>query len=192
VTTVDYETLDDATLLGMVQQKDKAALEVIYDRYSRLVFSIAYHLVSDDAIAEEITMDIFVRVWEKASQYQSDRAKVTTWLTSLTRNRSIDWLRKNATRTKAQDNPELVSLFEQSNTYVQPAENQAELSLRREAVQQALSKLPPEQLQVVELSYFKGYVQTEIADMLDIPVGTVKSRMRLAMIKLRDLLDGQI
>lgn len=180
------EYLTDVELMQRVRRQEREALSILYDRYARLVYSIAYHLVSDHAIAEEIAMDVFIRIWEKASNYQPERAKVTTWMTSITRNHSLDWLRKQKVRRQAATDAKLRQMFEDSSA--QHTERDVELSLRQEAVRGALYALPSEQLQVIELAYYKGYAQPEIAAMLQIPIGTVKSRTRLAMEKLRQVL----
>jgi DNA-directed RNA polymerase specialized sigma24 family protein len=95
---VDYSSLDDEALIGLLLQANTEALGVLYDRYSRLVFSLALHTVGDPATAEEITQDVFFRIWEKASTYRPEQAKVSTWLTSITRYRSIDILRQRGVR----------------------------------------------------------------------------------------------
>ncbi len=182
-----YEQLSDVELINRVQQQERQALSMLYDRYARLIYSIAYHLVTEHAVAEELVMDVFIRIWEKAGDYQAEQAKVTTWITSITRNLSLDWLRKQKVRRQAANTGKLQQLFEHSSGQ-QHTEKYVELSIKQAAVREALCTLPMEQLQVIDLAYYQGYAQLEIADILQIPVGTVKSRTRLAMEKLRQVL----
>jgi len=189
---VDYSTLDDETLVRLAARDHQDALGELYERYSRLVFSLALNVVGDRATAEEITLDVFTRVWEKAETYRSDQAKVSTWLTSITRYRSIDVLRRRGSR------PEQHSLdwTEVSPDHIPGVEGPEEatvLALQRQRVRAAIAALPPDQKQALALAYFKGYTHREISEILDQPLGTVKTRIRLAMQKLRDMLmDEQI
>lgn len=182
-----YTKLDDPALLSQIARSQEGALAQLYDRYSRLVFSLAFAIVQDRGTAEEITLDVFMRVWQKAATYQPEQAKVSTWLTRITRNHSIDILRRWASRPERQN---VVWQEEGSGSETggpTPAES-AEASMQRERVQSALKNLPPEQRQVLLLAYFEGYTQTQIAESLHQPLGTIKTRMRLATQKLRDLL----
>jgi RNA polymerase sigma-70 factor (ECF subfamily) len=188
---VDYSILDDASLIRLIVATRTEALEALYDRYSRLVFSMALHAVGDAATAEEITQDVFVRVWEKASTYRADQAKVSTWLTSITRYRSIDILRYRNSR------PEKNSIgWEELMLNAEPSaegpEGDAELSLDRIRVRSAISHLPPEQQKVLNLAYFLGMSHSQIAEQLKEPLGTVKTRIRLAMLKLREVLQDDV
>ncbi len=184
---MNYHTLDDHALIELMQREDAAALGELYDRYGRLVFSLAQHIVGDAASAEEITQDVFVRVWEKARSYDGSRARVATWLTRIARNRSIDVLRHRRARADYQtiDWDGLLSeiMSEETNP-----EKMAIHSLRRQQVQAALQQLPESQRKVLFLAYFYGMTQREIADYLEQPLGTVKTRIRLGMQKLRTLL----
>jgi RNA polymerase sigma-70 factor (ECF subfamily) len=187
---VDYSTLDDVTLLRLVMHAQADALNELYTRYSRLVFSLAWNMVGDQATAEEITLDVFTRVWEKANTYRASQAKVSTWLTSITRYRSIDVLRRQSSR------PEQHSLgWSEVSTGAIPIidgpEEVTELAIQRQLVRAAVARLPMEQKQVLALAYFKGYTHREIAEVLDQPLGTVKTRIRMAMRRLRDMLKEE-
>jgi RNA polymerase sigma-70 factor (ECF subfamily) len=159
----------------------------LYDRYNRLIFSLALNIVGDRPTAEEITLDVFTQVWKKAEQYRPERAKVSTWLTTITRNRSIDELRRRGSRPERhsvdwfQITPDKIST--ESNL-----EEIADTSFLRERVQSAISQLPADQREALQLAYFNGYTHRQIAEILDQPLGTVKTRIRLAMIKLRKIL----
>jgi len=181
---------DDPALIILIIQKDAAALGELYDRYHRLVYSIALHIVGQPEDAEEITMDVFTRVWEKARTYRSERAKVSTWLTRMTRNRSIDVLRREDVRPMKHS----VGWADVPNEPVVVdglPETTAHLAIQSERVRAAIATLPDKQKEVLAWAYFKGYSHSEIADQLDLPLGTVKARIRSGMQKLRALLEDE-
>jgi RNA polymerase sigma-70 factor (ECF subfamily) len=184
---VNYSTLNDETLIRLVARAHADALGELYDRYSRLVFSLALNLVGDHATAEEITLDVFTRVWEKAETYRSEQAKVGTWLTSIARYRSIDILRRRSSRPE-RHSVDWVEVSAYSMPSFNSPEQATELALRQERVRAAVASLPPEQKEALALAYFQGYTHRQVAEALDLPLGTVKTRIRLAMQKLRDLL----
>lgn len=188
---MDFSTLDDYALIRLIVAARTEALDALYDRYSRLVFSMALHAVGDASTAEEITQDVFVRVWEKASTYRAEQAKVSTWLTSITRYRSIDILRHRNAR------PEWNSIgWDELAVNAEPSiegpEGETEQALDRMRVRSAVSGLPPEQQKVLALAYFLGLSHSQIAKQLDEPLGTVKTRIRLAMQKLREVLQDDL
>lgn len=186
---MDYTTASDETLIELIIRAEEAALAELYDRYGRLVFSVAINLVGNRATAEEITLDIFTRVWRKAKTYRPDRAKVSVWLTSMTRYRSIDILRRESVRAenysiswaKVSSKP----LSQTSNP-----ESATHLTLQKEKVRAAMAKLPQAQKEALALAYFNGYTHSEIAQVLELPLGTVKTRIRLGMQKLRHMLQN--
>ena len=184
---MDYSALDDQTLIQLIVQARAEALSELYDRYGRLVFSLAVNSVGDSATAEEITQDVFLRVWQRARQYRADRSKVSTWLTSITRHRAIDQLRRRHSRTK-QHNVAWSQIPAMAEPAVDGPESATHLTIERERVRTAISHLPKEQKQVLALAYFKGMTQSQIAEALDLPLGTVKTRTRLGMQKLRETL----
>ena len=177
--------LSDEELLKRIAAGDEEALVTLYDRYGRLVYSLAYQILQDHQLAEEITQDVFTRVWQSAASFDPKKSRFTTWLTSITRNRAIDILRRR--RVRGLTGPGEAEL----NTAITRADERysPEYHLDALAVREALRKLPPDQRKVIELAYFNGMTQREIAEHLQIPLGTVKTRMRLAMMKLRDLLS---
>jgi RNA polymerase sigma-70 factor (ECF subfamily) len=184
---VDYSSLDDATLVKLVGRAQADALGALYDRYHRLVFSLALNIVGDRPTAEEITLDVFARVWEKAGTFRAQQAKFSTWLTSITRYRAIDELRRRDARPEKQS-VEWAEVAPSVMPRTNGPEIAVELSFERQRVRAAVSQLPYEQQQVLALAYFKGYTHSEIAEALDQPLGTVKTRIRLAMQHLRDTL----
>ena len=186
----DYSRLDDASLMALIARAQEAALAQLYDRYNRLVFSLALAIVHDRATAEEITLDVFMRVWQKAGLYQSEKSRVSTWLTHITRNHAIDVLRRRAVRPEQRAvewDDELTRTGHFGNS---PADS-AEDSMRRERIRTALARLPAGQRQALFLAYFEGYSQSQIAETLRQPLGTIKTRMRLALEKLREFLQDE-
>ena len=186
----DYARYGDEKLIRLIAQAQEQALAQLYDRYHRLVFSLALAIVNDRETAEEVTLDVFMRVWQKAGTYRVEQAKVSTWLTHIARHHAIDILRRRAARLdqSAVHWEEAIQNAESS----QPAPHEsAELSLRREHIQTALNQLPPEQKQALLLAYFSGYTQSQIAELLAQPLGTIKTRLRLAIRKLREFLNEE-
>jgi RNA polymerase sigma-70 factor (ECF subfamily) len=187
---VDYTRYNDEKLIVLISQQQDGALAQLYDRYSRLVFSLAFAMINDRATAEEITLDVFMRVWQKAESYRSDQAKVSTWLTHIARNHTIDVLRRRAVRLDQYATNWDDALSDDGPRESDPQES-TEISLQREHIQAALAQLPQEQKQALELAYFNGYTQRQVAEVLKQPLGTIKTRIRLALRKLRDVLRDE-
>lgn len=179
---------DDAALIALIAQARTDALNQLYDRYNRLVFSVALAVIGDRAIAEEATLDVFVQVWRRAGTYRPDQANVRTWLIAITRHHAIDILRMQKSRPEAH----MVSWDEVSaldGPVPHGLEERVQLSMQRERVQKMVAELPPDQRDALVLAYFRGYTQSQIAEALNQPLGTIKTRIRLAMQKLRKLLQ---
>jgi RNA polymerase sigma-70 factor (ECF subfamily) len=184
---MDYSKLDDEVLIRLIVADNADSLSELYDRYNRLIFSLALNIVGDPGTAEEITLDVFTLIWKKASSYQLDKAKVSTWMTAITRNRSIDVLRRRGSRPERLN----VDLFQIPSNQIpldDELEEKTQAVLLRERVREAVAQLPDDQREALQLAYFKGYTHRQIADVLDQPLGTVKTRIRLAMGKLRKIL----
>jgi len=180
----------DAELIELVANGDARALEVLYDRYSRVVYSFALRIVGDPQLAEEILQEVFFRVWQQGSGFQSNRGSLITWLLSITHNLAIDEVRKRNRRPQKADSedPELVlGAMADEGTDI---EQEVWLSGVRTAIVEALDRVPKEQRVVIELAYFRGLTQREIAETLGQPLGTVKTRMRLGLQKLREQLGN--
>ena len=188
--SAEYASYEDEILIRLIAQAQEAALTQLYDRYNRLVFSLALAIVNDRATAEEITLDVFMRVWQKAGTYRADQAKVSTWLTHIARHHAIDILRRRAARLD-QYAVQCDDATSSPDSAGQGPQESAEISLRRERVQAALAELPQEQKQALMLAYFGGYTHQQIADILRQPLGTIKTRIRLAMQKLREHLSDE-
>ena len=185
--SLDYARYNDEKLIVLISQQQEGALAQLYDRYNRLVFSLALAIINDRAVAEEITLDVFMRVWQKAGTYRPDQAKVSTWLTHIARHHAIDVLRRQSVRAD-----QYAVEWEEASPKQETSENNpqesTESAQQRQRVQAALDQLPEEQKQALIMAYFHGYTQSEIADLLKQPLGTIKTRLRLAMQKLRDFL----
>lgn len=187
---MDFASRDDETLLHQIARASPDALSELYDRYGRLVYSVAYHATSDAHLAEEITQDTFLRVWQRAESYQSQNGKVATWLASIARHRAIDLYRRSQARGEGHAQAlENVPEFELRD-HALGLETSLEVEQSRQQVRQALNQLPPEQRQVLALAYFRGLTQEQIAHALALPLGTVKTRLRLGMQKLRQAVEG--
>jgi RNA polymerase sigma-70 factor, ECF subfamily len=187
---VDYKKFDDESLIRLIVGSQTEALGELYDRYNRLVFGMARNAVSDQALAEEITQDVFMRVWNKASTYQAEQGKVVNWIAGITRNRAIDVFRH---QKSVQDDR---SLSLEDLPFFDPPDNlnverEIESKFKKQRIQQALFQLPEEQRNALALAYFRGYTHEEAAKALGQPLGTVKTRIRLGMQKLRHLLEEE-
>jgi RNA polymerase sigma-70 factor (ECF subfamily) len=176
-----YPLLADEDLISLAGDGDAQAFAVLYDRHSRAAYSLAYRMMNGRQAAEDLAQDAFLKVWRAATSYRADRGGVRAWILSIVHNRGIDQLRSHASRRRVQDR------VEASAARSQPSEAFAETwrNSQREQVREALNTLPQEQLKILELAYFSGYTHMEIAENLDVPLGTVKGRMRLGLRKLK-------
>ena len=187
---MNFSALDDQALLQQIVAAQTAALSELYDRYGRLVFSLAVRIVGEASLAEEITQDVFVQLWKKADTYRAEQGKVITWLTSFARHRAIDVLRRQNVRPEGHRvewtegvSPDLEDPVE--------LESAIDLEQQKYRLRQALAELPEGQRKVLALAYFNGMSHQEIADAIHEPLGTVKTRVRLGMQKLRQILADQ-
>src|SRR3954452_20186922 len=186
----DLRLLADEDLMQLVRRGDAPAFEVVYDRHAGAAFSLAYRMVGARGAAEDVTQEAFLSLWRSRARYDSARGSVRTWVLGIVHHRAIDALRRSLVhdRRRASDDSELERLPARELTSVEAAR-------REEAavVRQAIGTLPVEQSRVIELAYFGGFTHTEIAEMLETPVGTIKGRMRLGLGKLRGQLgQGQV
>jgi RNA polymerase sigma-70 factor, ECF subfamily len=179
---------EDTDLLQRIAREDQAALGILYDQYGRLVYSIACQILSDEALAEEVAQDVFIQIWNKASTYNAAQGKVLTWLTSITRHRAIDMYRRRRVRPEGSSVTweECCDDHSDESLAVEPQLQEIET---RHQLQKALASLPKDQSEALALAYFKGLTQQEIAIHLNQPLGTVKTRVRLALLKLRAVLS---
>jgi RNA polymerase sigma-70 factor, ECF subfamily len=182
-----YLLLADEDLMALVEGGDPGAFAVIYDRHGRAAYSLAYRMAGERQTAEDLVQDAFLAVWRAAGSYRAERGSVRTWVLSIVHNRGIDQLRSAASRRRVQDRVEATSSLSQPSE----AFSEAWRNSQQSQVRKALKDLPAEQLQVLELAYFSGYTHTEIADLLGLPLGTVKGRMRLGLKKIRAYFDSR-
>ena len=185
---LDYSLLDDDALVVRLVQQDVRALDTLYARYSRPVFSLALKILGDREVVEEVVQEVFLRLWTRAQTFDPQRGKLLSWLLTITHHRAVDELR----RRKSQ--PEVDGLDEQLASKEEPASDPSETYAQiedKEAVQRALAKLPEAQRKPIEMAYYGGMTQVEISQTLREPLGTIKTRMRLGMQKLKVILENE-
>jgi RNA polymerase sigma-70 factor, ECF subfamily len=175
----------DATLWQAVISGDSAALERLYDRYASLVYGLALRILKDPQVAEDLTQEVFLNLWRNRS-YDPARGSLSSFLVTLTRCRAIDKLRSQGATLKFL-NRWTQQISAESST-ASPFE-QVSLAERSEKVREALAQLPDNQRQILEMAYYEGLSQAEIAERIDTPLGTVKTRARQGLIKLRQTLQ---
>lgn len=180
--------LEDPALVALVSNGNAAALEVLYDRYSRIVLSFALRILQDRAAAEELLQEVFFRTWKQAHHFSAMRGSFVTWLLSITHNMAIDEIRRQKRRPQKADSADPALMLTNVIDEQPSVEDQAIDSETRARIVSAIRTLPSAQQTVIELAYFRGMSQREIAAELDQPLGTVKTRMRLGVRKLRDYL----
>jgi len=187
---VDYTKFDDENLIRLISRSQTEALGELYNRYNRLVFGMARNSVGDQALAEEITQDVFMRVWNKASTYQAEQGKVVNWIAGIARNRAIDVFRRQKSRLDGNSlSLEDLPFFDPPDSL--NVEREIESKFKKQRIQQALFLLPQEQREALALAYFRGYTHEEAAEALGQPLGTIKTRIRLGMQKLRQILEDE-
>ncbi len=172
---------EDVELLRRIAERDTEALRALYERYGAIVHGMAYRTLRDRQLAEDCTQEVFVSVWRSARRYDERRARVTTWLFAIARNAAIDGVRWRESR-RADPLPESWSADESPDSA-----DVAAATEHSESIAAALGELPPPQLEALVLAYFGGLSHSEIAERLDLPLGTVKGRIRLALEQLRHL-----
>jgi len=175
----------DIALIDRVRARDQQALGELYDAHSRLLFGLILRILKNRAEAEEVLQEVFVQAWTKADTYHASLGSPAGWLVGIARNRAIDRLRANATRARTLESPE-------ETLAVETPEQQAALSEQQRAIHRALDALPPEQRELIEQAYFLGFTQSELAARCNLPLGTVKTRIRNGMQTLREHLDAAV
>lgn len=181
-------TPDDEALMIRIARGDSQALELLYDRYARTVYGTALRILRNPELAEDIVQETFWRVWRRSSTFESGRGQVASWVFGIARHLSIDELRRQRSRPQqVSDQPDRSVLRDRVDSQMDVATRALEAE-QRQVITSALSLLPDEQREVIELAYFGGLSQREIADGLQRPIGTIKTRVRLGLQKLRDIL----
>jgi RNA polymerase sigma-70 factor, ECF subfamily len=178
----DLRTLADEDLMQLMRRGDPRAFEAVYERHSGAAFSLAYRMVGRGNVAEDVVQEAFLSIWRSGARYERARGSVRTWVLGIVHHRAIDQLRRSSVHSKRRASDEGIEDRIESGE-----RTDVEVARRDEAqaVRSAMESLPPEQSHVIELAYFGGFTHTEIAAILETPVGTVKGRMRLGLEKLR-------
>jgi RNA polymerase sigma-70 factor, ECF subfamily len=178
----DLRSLADEDLMQLVSRADPAAFEVLYERHSKVSFSLAYRIMGTRNAAEDVVQEAFLNLWRSGARFERSRGSVRTWILGIVHHRAIDALRRATVHDKRRTSDEGLEERVESGE-----RTDAEVARRDEAahVRAAMHTLPPEQSQVIELAYFGGFTQSEIASMLGAPIGTIKGRMRLGLEKMR-------
>ena len=174
-----------------MSQGDVDALDVLYDRYARAVFSFAVRIVHDGRIAEEVLQEAFMRSWQQSGRFELNRGNYASWLLSITHNLAIDEVRKSQRRPQKADMVDITDVLRSEIDTTVNIEEAAEATELRGVIRDAMDHLPEAQRRTIELAYFEGLSQREIAAFLNEPLGTIKTRMRLGMQKLKDVLSEQ-
>lgn len=183
--------LEDEVLVQRIVHRDAEAFTRLYDRYADLVYSVALRVLSDPTPAQDVAQDVFLRLWRSPQAFDADRGRFANWLVSVTRNRALDEVRVRG-RRRLREVGEVAFAEDPPDGRAEDPQIAAQVQAERVAVRQALVALPEEQRVALELAYFSGLTQYEIAERLQQPLGTIKTRTRLAMKKLRTALQGQM
>jgi len=181
----DHAHLSDEALVALVARSDETALAELYDRIGGIAYGLAFRVLRDESLAEDAVQEAFLGLWRTAGSFVPERAKASTWLLTLVHRRAVDLVRREQRRRSdpLEDAPEPTT---------DSAEDDAWLRLERERVQGALAQLPDQQREAIELAYYGGFTQSELADRLGQPLGTIKSRMFSGLARLRELLDDEV
>lgn len=184
------ERLADEELMALVGDGEPAALEALYDRHGGAAYSLAHRIMGDRQTAEDVTQEAFVSLWRSGGRYDAARGSVRSWVLAIVRNRAIDALRRASSRVPRLDADDDGLLEAQESG--ERTDGEALRNERARVVRGALRQLPHEQSQVLGLAYFGGFTHREIADLLGVPLGTIKGRMRLGLEKMRTTMDEAI
>jgi len=173
--------LSDEAVLALIARADDQALAELYRRFGRLAYGLAFRILRDDALAQDAVQEAFLGVWRAAGRFTAERSKPSTWLLTLVHRRAVDLVRREERRRTEPLQPE--------NEFAgAEAADEAELATRRQTIREALHQLPAEQREAIELAYYGGYTQSELAERLGQPLGTIKSRMFTGLGRLRETL----
>ena len=180
--------LTDEELLRLIALGDEDALATLYDRYAKLAYSLAFRILGDGRATEDVVQESFVNVWRRAKSFDGQRGRAKAWLLSVVHHRAIDACRRNRGETS------IDALLDVMDTSSPESDvwKSVSLSLDQQAIQRALAQIPKEQRKAIHIAYFSGFTHREIAERANLPLGTVKGRIRIGMEKLRDLLKDQV
>jgi RNA polymerase sigma factor (sigma-70 family) len=181
-----YRGLRDGQLVELVAQKDAGALEALYDRYGRAAYSLARRILTEETLAQDVVQEVFLSLWRDARRFDAGRGTVATYLLSMTHHRAVDVVRREENLRRWRTSDEGLELAPDPKARV---EDEVEASERRNEVRTALAELPAAQREALLLAYFGGYTQREVAALVGVPLGTVKTRMAAGMRKMREALQ---
>jgi RNA polymerase sigma factor (sigma-70 family) len=177
--------LSDEAVLALIARADEQALAELYRRFGRLAYGLAFRILRDDALAQDAVQEAFLSLWRAAGRFTAERAKPSTWLLTLVHRRAVDLVRREERRRTEPLEPETESAGAE-------AADEAELATQRQTIREALRQLPSEQREAIELAYYGGYTQSELAERLGQPLGTIKSRMFTGLSRLRETLGEDV
>ena len=181
-----YRGLRDGQLVELVAQKDAGALEALYDRYGRAAYSLARRILTEETLAQDVVQEVFLSLWRDARRFDAGRGTVATYLLSMTHHRAVDVVRREENLRRWRTSDEGLELAPDPKARV---EDEVEASERRSEVRAALAELPAAQREALLLAYFGGYTQREVAALVGVPLGTVKTRMAAGMRKMKEALQ---
>jgi len=187
---MDLGSESDQALVAQIGERESAALDEVYRRYSRSVYSLAYRVLSDSTAAEDVVQEVFLKLWRQPQSYNPERGSLGPWLLSVTHNRAIDVLRRRRVREEYQ----LPETLELEDVVVDQGADPSDLASLHEsadAIRRALAQIPDAQRQAIEMAFFQGKTHAEISEELGEPLGTAKTRIRLGMRKLRSFLEKE-
>jgi RNA polymerase sigma factor (sigma-70 family) len=186
--SLPVDQLSDEVLLSAVARGAVWAMEILYERYSRILYSLAYRMVADHQVAEDLLQDAFLAVWRRATSYSPQSGAVRSWIVSIMHHRTIDYLRSVRRRSTLKE-ASWEEVERDERTAFPDAWDEAWQNIQSAKIREALMKLPTEQRMVIELAYFQGWTHSEIAEGCQIPLGTVKARMRLGLARLKRVVE---
>jgi len=180
--------VDESAVIVRIAHQEQTALTELYDRYGRVLYSLAYRILGSPEEAEEVVLDVFAQVWKNAASYSHHRGRVDSWLFMMTRSRALDRIRRRKRQLRS---IQAISLETKGCSTEDPVE-EVFITQRRVQILMALAQLPSQQREALELAYFNGLTHAEIAAQTNIPLGTIKTRLRLGLAKLREILTPEL
>lgn len=183
-----FDPTDERQLIERLRSRDQTAMNTLYERYSNVVYAVAVRIIGQSADAEDVVVDSFWQVWQQAGSYDASRGQLRTWIVTIARSRALDRLRALRRAPTVSSADDLLSLSESRAT--DDPEQEASVAEQSALLRQALMTLPREQREALALAYYRGLSQSEIAEQLGEPLGTIKTRIRLGMMKLREQLQA--
>ena len=185
--TPEERRAEDAALLVRISERDEQAIEALHERYSGPLYSLAYQVTGGDRFAQDVVQEVFVAVWKNAGRFDPTRGSLSSWLFSLARHKAIDLVRREANVRRHTADVDL-----ELEEAVDDVDQEAWLRVRRDAVRAAIAELPEAQRTAVEMAFFGGLTHVEVSEALGIPLGTAKTRIRTALMRLRDILGQSV